>query len=116
MKDLIPKIRLKYLTYLKATDSLKLISNMMGFVFLEYHPDCSCGEWNRESLHVDTTQKAAKVIQGKKKKCPRSCGTVIKQIQEIESARLEARLNVEVTEPPRVLLWIQMWTTGTLNK
>ena len=41
---------------------------MMGFVFLEYHPDCSCGEWNRESLHVDTTQKAAKVIQKKKKK------------------------------------------------
>lgn len=68
MKDLIPKIRLKYLTYLKATDSFKLISNMMGFVFLEYHPDCSCGEWNRESLHVDTTQKAAKVIQEKKKK------------------------------------------------
>ena len=41
---------------------------------------------------------------------------MIKQIQEIESARLEASLNVEVTEPPRVLLWIQMWTTGTLNK
>lgn len=70
MKDLIPKIRLKYLTYLKATDSFKLISNMMGFVFLEYHPDCSCGECNRESLYVDTPQKAAKVIQKKKKSVP----------------------------------------------
>ena len=48
IKDLISKIRLKYLTYLKATDSFKLISNMMAFVFLEYHPDCSYGEWNKE--------------------------------------------------------------------
>ena len=70
MKGLIPKIRLKYLTYLKATDSFKLISNMLGFVFLEYHTDCSCGECNRESLHVDTTQKAAKVIHKKKKSVP----------------------------------------------